>query len=314
MSDLCNQDCHFCSYRMSGGFSSELFADEQGNKNPVRFMPTEKAKEILDDCAYLGVGSIEFTGGGEPTLHKDHIEIIGHAQNLGLQTGLVTNAVKLKDHPVFRHLDWLRISLDAGTPESYRKIRDSKAWPKVMENIRMAATFDKPFFGIGFVVTKENYREIFQACELVKNLGVQYIRIGAMFSFDGAQYYDTIKQDIYAELRDCESLVDDRFKIVNFFDNRMGDLYQEKPDYKFCGEQQFVLYIGGDQKVYTCCTNAYTKHGRIGDLTNMRFSTWLGLHRRYDFDARSCHHCQFNDKNRLINFLLDPKPEHVNFV
>ncbi|KKM02422.1 hypothetical protein LCGC14_1784650, partial [marine sediment metagenome] len=25
LSDLCNQDCHFCAYRMSGGLSSELF-------------------------------------------------------------------------------------------------------------------------------------------------------------------------------------------------------------------------------------------------------------------------------------------------
>ena len=131
ISDLCNQDCHFCAYRMSKGFSVENFPDEQGNRNPKRFIPTAKAKEILDDCAALGVGAIEFTGGGEPTVHKDHIEIIGHAQDLGLETGLVTNGVRLSDHSVFQNLTWLRISLDAGTAESYEGIRASKAWPKV---------------------------------------------------------------------------------------------------------------------------------------------------------------------------------------
>lgn len=314
ISDLCNQDCHFCAYRMNGGFSTEQFKDENGNKNPVRFIPTEKAKEILDDCAELGVGSIEFTGGGEPTVHKDHIEIIGHAQNLGLQTGLVTNAVRLKDHQVFRKLDWLRISLDAGYEQTYATIRDSKAWPKVMQNLKLVSTFEYPYVGVGFVITRENYREIYKACLIVKELGIPYIRLSAMFSNDGSRYYDGIVDCIETQRQMAKGLEDEKFKIVDFFGNRVADLDQGKPDYSFCGEQQFVLYIGGDQKVYTCCTNAYTKHGQIGDLKNTRFKDWMANTIRYDFDARSCHHCQFNDKNRVINWMLDPAPKHVNFV
>lgn len=314
ISDLCNQDCHFCAYRMGGGFSTEKFADEHGNRNPVRFIPTAKAKEILDDCAALGVGAIEFTGGGEPTVHKDCIEIIGHAQARGLQTGLVTNGVLLRDDPVFRNLDWLRISLDAGTPETYQRIRVSKAWPKVMANLKLAAGFEKPYVGAGFVVTRENYREIVDACQIVKDAGISYIRLSAMFSEGGADYYDGLGSDIRALRAAAASLQDDSFKVVDFFADRVGDLDQGRPDYKFCGEQQFVLYIGGDQKVYSCCTNAYTTHGEIGDLRAMRLRDWIVSHRRYDFDARSCHHCQFNRTNRAIGYLLDPAPPHVNFV
>lgn len=312
ISDLCNQDCHFCSYRMSGGFATENFA-ENGNRNPARFIPTAKAKEILDDCKWLGVKAIEFTGGGEPTVHKDHLEIIGHAQALGLQTGLVTNGVRMVDHPVFRNLDWLRISLDAGTKETYDKIRESKAWSKAIKAIKLAGTFEKPFVGVGFVVTKENYPEIVLCCVLAEEYGADYIRIGAMFSFDGSDYYSGIRKNIEEEIEYARSMTQ-KFNIVDFFGNRIADLDQGKPDYKFCGEQQFVLYIGGDQKVYTCCTNAYTTHGQIGDLTNQRFKDWIAHTRRYDFDARGCHHCQFNDKNRAINYMLDPAPAHVDFV
>src|SRR5690348_3580112 len=194
--DLRNPDCHFCAYRMSGGFSTEKFADEKGNKNPARFIPTAKCKEILDDCAEIGVGAIEFTGGGEPTVHPDCIEIIGHAQKLGLQTGLVTNAVRLKDNAVLRNLDWLRISLDAGTADTYERIRVSKQWPKVIENIRLAATFEKPYVGVGFVVTQENYTELYLACFTMRELGVPYVRISAMFSEAGARYYDGILEAV----------------------------------------------------------------------------------------------------------------------
>lgn len=314
LSDLCNQDCHFCSYRISNGFAAENFADADGNRNPARFIPTAKAKEILDDCAALGVKAIEFTGGGEPTVHKDHIEIIGHAQSLGLQTGLVTNGVRLSDHPVFHNLDWLRISLDAGTPETYERIRASKAWPKVMANLTTAAGLSKPYVGAGFVVTRENAREILDSIEIVKRAGLSYIRLSAMFSWEGSDHYSGLMAEIGAARAAAKQMEDATFKVVDMFGDRIDDLDDGKPDYAFCGEQQFVLYIGGDQKVYTCCTNAYTTHGEIGDLRATSFKDWLASHRRYDFDARSCHHCQFNGKNKIINFLLDPAPAHVNFV
>lgn len=314
ISDLCNQDCHFCSYRMSNGFSAEQFADEHGNRNPARFIETAKAKEILNDCARMGVRAIEFTGGGEPTAHKAHIEIIGHAQKLGLKTGLVTNGVLLKDDPVFRALDWIRISLDAGKAITYEDTRKSKAWPKVMANLKLAGTFEKPRFGVGYVVTRENWQQIEEASRIARDAGASYIRLSAMFSYDGANYYSGLRTMIDSARRISRRMETDKFKIIDLFGDRVQDLDQGKPDYQFCGEQQFVLYIGGNLKVYRCCTNAYTAHGEIGDLRDQTFEEWMKSHRRFDFDARSCHHCQFNTKNRQINFLLDPSPEHVDFV
>lgn len=313
LSDLCNQDCHFCAYRMEGGFSTELFADAQGNKNPNRRMPTEKALEILDDCAAAGVGAIEFTGGGEPTVHPQWKEIIGHAQALGMQTGLVTNGVKLEPAPVLERLTWLRISLDAGNSETYQRIRRSSAWPKVMDNLRLAGSLNGPYVGVGFVVTRENHRELAQAAAIVKAAGIPYIRVSAMFSMAGADYYDGILEEIEEQRRLANVLQDDTFKVVDFFDDRINDLRVAQPDYEFCGYSQFVAYIGGDLKVYTCCTNAYTPHGQIGDLSAMRFAGWMKDPARLKFNARGCHHCQFNDKNKVINYMLG-KPPHVDFV
>lgn len=304
MSDLCNQNCHFCSYRMDTGFSIEQFP-ENGRRNPVRFIPTSKCLEILRDYADMGGRAVEFTGGGEPTVHRDHLDIIGFAQSLGLQTGLVTNGMRIKDHPVFHALDWLRISLDAGTEATYQHTRESNAWPTVIKNLHLAATLRKPKVGVGFVVTKENAHELAQACQVVKDAGIPYIRVSAMFSTDGAAYYQGI---------DVQVPKIDGLQVINCFPNRIADLDQGAPDYQFCGQQQFSLYIGGNQKIYTCCTNAYTKHGEIGDLQGQRFRDWLLKADRRGYDARSCHHCQFNEKNRLVNYLLQPKPEHVDFV
>ena len=313
LSDLCNQNCHFCAYRMDTGFSTMNFADEQGNRNPKRFIPYEKAIEILEDCASMGVGSIEFTGGGEPTVHPKCFEIIEHAQKLGMQTGLVTNGVRLKDCQAVRNLTWLRISLDAGTAETYLAMRESSAWDTVMRSLQLAGTLTNPYVGVGFVVTRDNYTELDLACAIVKAYKIPYVRVSAMFSTDGDSYYDGLIEAIAEKRKLSKHLEDETFKVVDFFDNRIADLKQQAPDYSFCGYQQFVLYIGGDQKVYTCCTNAYTTKGEIGNLKNQSLKQWMSSYRRFDFDAKGCHHCQFNEKNKVINYMLS-KPEHVNFV
>lgn len=314
ISDLCNQNCSFCGYRSELGFSSEQFADEFGNRNPARFIPTSKCIEILDDCAALGVKAVQFTGGGEPTVHPDHLKIIGHAQSLGLKTGLVTNGVRLRDDPVFRNLDWLRISLDAGTEETYLRIRESRMWPKALNAIAFSASFQKTYVGVGFVVTAENYQEIGKAAKIAKDRGVRYLRLSAVFSKDGAAPYRQIYDDIKRNISAARALCGPDFAIVDFFGDRVDDLDAGAPDYAFCGIQQFTLYIGGNQKVYTCCTNAYTSLGEIGDLRTQRFADWIKTYRRYDFDARKCHTCQFNDKNKLLSFLIDPAPMHVEFT
>lgn len=314
LSDLCDHDCHFCTHRMSGGFAAENFADASGNRNPNRRIPTAKALEILDDCAALGVEAIEFTGGGEPTIHPDCMAIIAHAQGLGLKTGLVTNGGHLKPHPAIEALTWLRISLDAGTQGTHQRMRRTSAWPRVMSGLAYASTLKGPYVGVGFVVTRENWGELALGAQRVKALGIPYLRISAMFSEGGAGYYDGLLDLIDAQRAEVRAMECATFKVVDYFGNRVADLEAGAPDYPFCAHQQFVLYVGGDQKVYTCCTNAYTVRGEIGDLSGQRFSEWIKSHRRFDFDARGCHTCQFHATNTTVNYLLEKSPAHVEFV
>ena len=322
ISDLCNQNCHFCAYRMDGGFSTEQFGEmKEGKliKNPNRRIPKDKAIEILNDCADVGVKAIQFTGGGEPTVHPDHIDIFKHAKWLGLKTGLVTNGLVMRDFETLANMDWVRISLDAGTSESYENIRESKGFDKVLSNIRTLVGVGTPcVIGIGFVVTRENWEEIGKACEIAKGLGVSYIRLSAMFSEEGSGYYKGITPRIKGALRSVRELETDSFKIVDLFSHRLDDLDQGSPKESFCGYQNFTVYVGGDQKVYRCCTTSYTKHGEVGDLREQTFKEWLVSWEKKElyekFDARSCHHCQFHSANEIINYMVNEEPTHVDFV
>lgn len=327
LSDLCNQDCHFCAYRMSGGFSTEQFAGPDGEKNPNRKIPTDKAIEILDDCRNLGVKAIQFTGGGEPTVHPEHLRLFEFAQILGMETSLVTNGVIFRPgwQKVLPKMKWVRVSVDAGRAEEYSAVRRVKPefYEKVLANITALAAEIKQqgtdcLLGVGYVITRENWSDMYEGVLRIRETGAANVRLSAMFSDQGADYYDGAYDQIRLEIARVKELETATFKVVELFGDRIADLVQHAPDYDFCGYQQFNMYIGGNLKVYRCCTTSYTKHGEVGDLANQSLASWFFSQQKkaaYEsFKASSCSTCQFNSKNRTINYMIDSDPLHKNFV
>jgi len=332
LSDLCNHDCPWCAYRMEGYSSNQHFGearpDGSMNHNPARFIPYAKALEILDDCAALGVRAVEFTGGGEPTVHPQHLQIFAHALDLGLRCALVSNGNLLRPgwEDLLPRFDWVRFSLDAGTAETYARIRRvcESAFDRFQANARslageLARQSADTLFGISFIVLHENWPEIVLAADLARRLGAGSIRFGALFSPALADYYDA---DLLASIR---ALIEQArhlnegpgFRVIDLFDQRMLDLEQGRPDYRTCLYQQMNVYIGGDLNVYRCCNTAYNDLGLVGSLKEQRFREfWQSDAKRQAyrrFDARACQHCAFNGKNRLLNYLAGT-PVHVEFA
>ena len=331
LSDTCNQSCAFCSYRMETGFSSEQFvvmeSDGTRNINPKRSISTKKALEILDDCASIGVKAIQFTGGGEPTVHSDHLLLFEYAQNLGLETALVTNGILFRPgwEQVLPKMKWVRVSIDAGSPEEYARVRRVKPefYATALSHVTMlAAEIEKQgtdcLLGVGYVLTRENWTDAYEGVRRIRETGAHNVRLSAMFSTEGAAYYDGVYDKIKAEIERVKTIATPEFSVVDLFGDRINDLVQHAPDYDFCGYQQFNMYVGGNLKVYRCCTTAYTRHGEVGDLTHQRLASWFYSHQKDDayasFDARTCKTCQFNGKNKVIGYLKDGNPLHVNFV
>ena len=333
LSDLCNQDCSFCAYRMTGYSSNQMFVGDAemaryGHNNPKRFLPTPKVYEILEDCARLGILGIQFTGGGEPTVHPDHEAIFQKALDLGLKCALVSNGLAWSDSliPLLRQFAWVRVSVDAGTKETYAKIRNTPpgSFNKVLKNIgRLAHEIgvgspSACILGVGYVVTPDNWQEIGIGTALAKEFGARYIRLSAMFSQDGIEpyrsHYGDMRETIHTarERNECAT-----FAVHDLFGDRIEDLEQGSPDYQTCYYQHYNTYVGGDQNVYRCCVLAYNQRGLLGSLKNQTYAEFLGStatkDKLGDFDARGCDRCQFNGRNRAMNYLLGGKPPHAVF-
>ena len=326
LSDLCNQDCSFCAYRMSGYTSNELFIGDSepaafGHNNPKRWIPTQRALSLLDEMKAAGVLSIQFTGGGEPTVHPDHEAIFEKALALGLRCSLVSNGIKWSDRlirSILPRFDWVRVSIDAGNVDSYARIRRTapmhwtRAWANVQSlgfNVQQQQT---PLeLGVGFVVTPESYKEIVEFTEKASTSLAGNCRFTALFSPDDERPFAGIYDEIRGLLLEARQRYESpHFRIHDNFGSRFDDLKQHRPDYGFCSYQYYTSYIGGDLKAYRCCLLAYNKRGLIagGDLKERKFDEfWSSVERQKDLaalDPRGCERCQFNVKNRNMLYVM----------
>jgi MoaA/NifB/PqqE/SkfB family radical SAM enzyme len=329
LSDMCNQNCHFCAYRMDGYTSNELFVADStpakyGHNNPKRWMPTDRALALLEELAGAGVLAVQFTGGGEPTVHPEHERIFKRTLELGLKAALVSNGLHWSDHllGMLPRFSWVRVSVDAGTPATYATIRDTPPgnFEKVWNHVARLANDIRQqlgcLLGIGYVVTPENWKEIGDGVARAADSGAAYIRLSAMFNPDGAApYVETYEQIQHAigEARAAHERED--FAVHDLFGDRLQDLAEGPPDYPTCYYQAYTTYVGGDLNLYRCCVLAYNKRGLLGSLKGQTFEqAWKAAQEDFKtFDAGSCDRCQFNARNRAMNYIAGGDPVHKEF-
>jgi MoaA/NifB/PqqE/SkfB family radical SAM enzyme len=320
ITNRCNQRCRFCAYRMPGYPSNQLFCQADEISYP-------KVLEILDDAVAMGVGAIQLTGGGEPAIHPEFTQICRAVSDRGLDLALVTNGSAVPEDAidVLAQAVWVRVSLDAGNSETYRAIRRTgrdvfaSVWRMIGQLVEAKHRLgSQVVIGIGFVVTRENFREVIEATEMARSAGVDNIRLSAVFQSNGADYFSDIHPEAVELCREAKKLETDRFRVFNNFDYRFEDLELAHPNYRDCGIQHFDTYVAADLNVYRCCTTAYNERGLIGSIRDRRFrELWESEEKRRNFaafDARGCEFCMFNQKNRTIAYAISKNPPHVNFV
>ena len=329
LSDLCNQNCHFCTFRMENSITNKLFSglDKKGNitYNPARFLDREKCLEIINDASEMGVKSVEFTGGGEPTVHPDHVEIFQSVIENNMDLGLITNGVISR--PGFEEImmksSWIRFSLDAGEKESYSAVRQvpKSTFNSVLNNIEsLVKKRDNEksniTIGVSFIVTDQNYLEVYKGAKIASDLGVDYFRVGYYRTDDGFTAGDFKKTEELIQ-RSISDFSRKGFSVLNRYSESSKNI-DGRPDYKLCAYQHVNTWIAADYNVYRCCVTSYDKHGLVGSIRDQSFKElWMSEEKKKKldkFDARSCVQCIYNEKNKILNYALAENPDHKNFI
>lgn len=317
--NVCNHNCYYCHYK------NPYLALDEYNMNDM--IPREKMLEIVKDMAKMGVRAVTFSGGGEPLVYPYIEETMEEILNAGIDLSIITNGSMLKGRraELLAKAKWVRISIDSINAAKYAEIRGigEEALPCLLNNIEAFARIkDKSCeLGINFVIGKENYTEVTQVAETMKNLGVNHVKFAPLFSNDTEEYHKDIKDGVIATLNELgERLNDDKFKIIDLYTSDFDNYEVFKRTYSRCPIKEFVCVIAANSKVYYCHDKAYLSDGCVCDLQNQSFEeAWNSdeVTRKFkEFDAmKVCkQHCVYDSRNVLINSYLDMDLNHVNFV
>lgn len=234
LTELCTQKCRHCYNYWR--YSSIPVGEE---------LAVSGLLNILDQINQAKVGLVTFTG-GEPMIRKDVLfECVMRAHNLGVETGLNSNAVLIKKQDANRlsecGLDHALISM-LGPEEVHNSIGGSGAnFKATLEGIQHLQNA-KISVSTNMVISKANISKMYETATILKQLGVNNFCAGPMLPscagniplcLSGVECKQCLKElmrigkelsiniDVLEPIPRCLFNKDDETEFVKFFGNRI---------------------------------------------------------------------------------------------
>lgn len=318
--NICNQNCYYCSYRVK----SQQLGQDMIKRD---YISESKMIEILDDIIEMKVKAVTFSGGGEPFCYPYLLKAIKRLSKTTIKFSCITNGARLKGElaEIFAYNGtWLRVSIDGWDNESYASYRgvSRDEFAKIMNNMEnFKKKNGKCYLGVVLVVDKKNATHIYGLVEKIKNIGVNSIKISPCIVDNrrgkNNEYHKTISKVARGQiLRAIKNFSDEKFEIFDSY-NTLDEKF--KKEYKWCPYLQINPVIGADLNVYSCHDKAYNlKNGLIGSIKNQRLKDfWFSTKNKFfkiNPSLECNHHCAVNEKNKLILDYLNADKEHLAFV
>lgn len=319
-SGVCNHRCIFCALDFMGYQS--------------RFLETDVLKERLTEMGRLGLKSIMYAGEGEPFLHKDMTELILHTKRSGIDVALTTNGTLMTraiSEKILDAVEWIKVSCNAGTPETYAKIHRTKPdqFTKVIRNLEDAAALrcrssSRCTLGIQIVLLPDNCDEVETLVRLSRDIGLDYVVVKPYSQHPKSQTetYKDIRYRQYEGLAETlERYNTDAFQaVVRLLTMDQWD--RQSRSYERCYALSFWSYLDAGGNVWGCSNFLGNDRFNYGNIYEETFAQiWEGERRMQcmrwvenELDSDACRvNCRMDKINQYLWELKHPRA-HVNFI
>lgn len=308
MTNYCNHKCPTCC----GFYDKE-------NKDKLSYKDAEK---IIFQIRKIGGKAITFTGGGEPLCNKITLKAVKYACYLGLDVGFITNGTFIDtevSRVLLRHCTWIRVSLDASSPEffNYTHGMDKDTYDRVLDGIKILVKDKKELgltttIGIGYLTSLDRVKEIYSFALLCKELGVDYTQFRPLLSFDNQNQDEVIK-----EIERSLTLSEGNFQVL-YSKHKYDSMNDITRPYDKCYGHHFATVISANKKVYICCHMRGIEKYCIGDLSkNTLKEIWNSEERKKVYesiDLKECIPlCRCNTFNTVL-WNIKQEKIHGNFL
>jgi len=223
LTSYCNITCRFCAQTdFNSRFRSPSFSPDE--------ISVEAIATMFRDVETGYPFHVDFSGDGEPIVHPDFLGILEFSRKKFpfsvLRTctnGLaLTNA--LSDQLIERKLDWLNISLNAGTKRGWELTTGLPHFDRVVDQIRYLQNRKKklkataPVVGMTFVLTRQTLEDLPAFLDLCVDLGVHSATVHHM-TINTARFGDDSIIHVKERANEVIRSVGERAKELGFFIN-----------------------------------------------------------------------------------------------
>lgn len=306
-SEACNLRCHYCSY--AGQHDRLTIA-------PVT-LERALAHEPIDTC---------IVGGGEPTM-VDSRQVTFASLMARFprphSAYMITNGtlVPLDIDKVADRFDFIRLSLDAATPETYIRLKGVDYFRDVVQNIHKYLQAGVAQVGVSFVVQKLNLHEIPAVIELLAPVFYAYPRrfflkfknLRAAPDFlPPAEALDEVFAEV-CELRDSSPLLGTFLELsTNYQDipRFHENTDHQMPQAERCYYSLLYCLVRTNGDVYPCGLMSRKEINRLGNILHDSWETIC--ERQWEFSISQdgaghsdCAGCWDDRKNLVIQEILD---------
>ena len=316
LSNRCSLGCEWChfAYTHTRGPLAGHAEKPVGATSGGDLMPLALARRIISELEEYGVRSIAWTGGGEPTLHPNFDEIISATR---IDQGIYTHgghidmarAILMK-----RHMTWCYISLDCADRETYRREKRTDFFERACQGVRnLVAAPGKATIGVGFLLTKDNWKDGPRMIELGRSLGADYIQFRPAIHF--SQEHPQIAGEDTSWMTPLIAWLSSLSEPDVEVDANRFAMYRDwsTHEYSKCWWSALSTVITPNGKVWMCVNKREHADAEIGDLSRDSFAAIWNEHKPCTV-ARDCRvMCRGHIANRTLNTLIGSRP-HGNFI
>ena len=280
----CNLRCPFC----------ENMVWDRGGMD----MKFSDFRRVIDQFPFLVVLLLQ--GIGEPLMCVDFFKMIEYCKSKRIITGITTNATLLDETTakkiVESKLDYVIISMDGATPETFEKIRVGAKFNQVIENTRnlvdIRGKSKIPRISFHFSGTNENIHELPEVVKMAKDIGLDGVEAQEIhFWGDTELKKRIIKETLHQEVDTAKKFINEAMVVAK----EMGILldflgtggrssiskdsiyYSEDQqlhaDQRLCQQLFRSCFITVDGYVTTCACSPDPRKSNFGNILQQDFDT-----------------------------------------
>ena len=266
---LCNFNCSHCNAQRYLVIHPDEVPEDK------KIMTREHLKRFVDFCADWGVRAICIGGGGESLMNRNVWDLPSYIAQKGMKSSFATNGSLINEKIAREMMNcrWVGVSVDASTKETYNKIHGVDFFEKVLENIKLLVkmkkeTGSKIDLSYKFLITPDNWHEVYEACKLAKSLGVRdfHARPVDLERKDFEQgielNYNINKiKELFAKCHELEE--GDEFRVFTVM-HKYDENFKITHSFKNCVSSSLMLQACADGNVYVCADHRIENRFKLG--------------------------------------------------